>query len=436
MALVDVNRSAVVPEPVLKQASSKPGALRLFRTFTSPNFTVTITWALSLIMYIYASNAIENLRYFRFMVYAERLTDESTFESFFWIFVAFVTFSFGTLVAKYTFRNVSKSTYTFVLDPKKASQYLIYAFVFTFAVAFIWIFSAVQTVGGVLNLAALAASENTVARDAVLGAAFPGGRLISSGFVGIALYAAVLFIDTSKRKGNLRVRTTSLVIFLVAMAYLALIPVLVSGRINFFIACIGSFVAATLVNGKVLGSRHLLLGLGAMVFVWIIKENLRLGHVMEDVSALDQGFQGLVFYFYNDLLNALNTVGHFDGHNTLGWYSMRFVFFFTFTDDTFARFIAEDTAYYAQWISAGEVPFLSAPLVDFGLAGLFLLFGMGMLTQLTFEKAKHHITYKTLYGIVFACLLLSTHSSYITSQEVVYSSVLIAMISSRAKVRK
>ena len=382
-----------------------------------------------------ASSLGNEYAYFHYMIAQEMLIDDSTLSSYIWLLIAILTFSSGAFFFSVSRRqhSVPPQSYQSIqffasqIDQNAAVKALCIAFFATFLVAFSWVGSAIFQFGGVTKLMSLAASENRLAREVLLNASFPGGRLISSGFIGIAVYSAALIgagrSDTSIRKSYLVG-----CIYILAMAYLAVIPILLSGRINFFVAMIGSLVAYSYSSRRLISGRYVILGVGFLVAVWTAKEYFVLGHIANDVTVASQGLEGLAFYIYNDLLNVLNTIGKFDGNYTYGWYSLKFVFFFTFTDKEFFQYIAEAREALGYYVTAGEIPLLGAPFVDFGVFGFIVLFGLGFWVQYAYFQSARNIAYVAIYGLLFAGLILSVHSSYITSQEVIYSVLLVRLL--------
>jgi oligosaccharide repeat unit polymerase len=399
-----------------------------FRRLTSPVMLMTIVWSISLVTYTIASSLGEDFTYFHLLVTQERLIDDSTYMSFVWLSISFLAFISGTFFLRSMVRH-SRALRFSNIDEAKAIKVLVVAFFVTLMVALLWLGGAIAQFGGITNLATLAASDNAMAREVVLSASFPGGRLISSGFVGIAVYAATLLAGGSIGKGGTFYRRRMIgIIFILSMSYLAISPILVSGRINFFVAMIASFISATYASQRLIGVKFIIIGVILLAVVWTAKQYFTLGHIAEDVSVADQSIQGIIFYFYNDILNVLNTIGKLDGYHTYGWYSIRFLFFFTFTNKQFLPFIADGRDQIAYYVSAGEIPLLGAPFVDFGIAGVFFLFLFGILVQYSYLNSAKFTPHIAIYGILCACLVLSVHSCFITSQEIVYSVILVRFL--------
>jgi hypothetical protein len=300
-------------------------------------------------------------------------------------------------------------------------------------VAFLWIGVAIIQFGGIFNMAALAASENRSARELIVSAAFPGGRLISSGFIGLAVFSAACLGSSARTGSPTRLGLKAILLF--SLLYLAVVPILTSGRINFFVAAIGAYVAAAMAAQRLIAFRYAMAGILALAVSWTAKQYFSLGHI-SDASATDQAVEGLLFYFYNDILNALNPIGNMDGNYTLGWYSARFVFFLTFTNEIFRKAIAENLAHVGNWMTAGEVPFLAAPYVDFGVLGLVVIFLAGYFCKRAYHRANRQIHYLAIYGLCFATIVMSIHNSYLTSQEIVYNIILVAWVSRFVRKRK
>ncbi|WAC28696.1 O-antigen polymerase [Ancylobacter sp. SL191] len=396
----------------------------VFLLLISPLFILSFTWAIGLIGYEVGGLIGQNYSYFAFMVYALKLVPQSTPFGYLWLLLGYLFFATGVVAAGVwnrrqppDYSNV-RSFFFF--------KVLLILFSVTSVVAFMWIGVAIIQFGGLAAIMEVAASDNVAARDAIVGAAFPGGRLVSSGFIGIAVLCAGRLALTEVPM-TFPQRLAIVGMFIVALIYLSLAPILISGRINFFIACIGSFVAASIVRGRIIGVGYLLIGVGMLAFVWTIKQYFVMGHVTDE-SVAQQGWQSILFYLYNDVYNALVPVQNNEGDLALGWYSLRFVFFLTFTNKWFQAYNAEAIIDAQEWMGGGEIPLLGAPYIDFGFGGLIVLLVMGYATQIVFMKCRRHFFYASAYGLIFACLLLSTHSAYLTSQEVAYNLIVIGAV--------
>lgn len=152
------------------------------------------------------------------------------------------------------------------------------------------------------------------------------------------------------------------------------------------------------------------------------------------ISPIDQAIQGFLFYVYNDFSNAINPIGNLDGRFSYGWESLRFIFYFTFTEDFGLAIVRENDAYIGHIKVAGEIPMLSAPYVDFGLFGIPLLAAMGYFCQRVYYLARFDNAFAPMYGLVFAALVLSVHACYLTSQDSVFNLIIVFLLSSFALV--
>jgi len=225
------------------------------------------------------------------------LSDQSTILSFVWLIIAFLFFFAGATLTPILFKYEKFNQNT--INGNKLFQLFIRLFLFTSAVAFLWVGVAIIQFGGVSSLVTLAQSDNLVARDVILAASFPGGRLISSGFIGSSVLAAYLLVKVT----NPMRKKIIILIFILSMTYLALIPILLSGRINFFVAAIASFITASYAQQRLIGINYILIGILTLSMVWTAKQYFSLGQTEGalGVSATDQGLEGMLFYFYNCL---------------------------------------------------------------------------------------------------------------------------------------
>ncbi|KQT10826.1 hypothetical protein [Ramlibacter sp. Leaf400] len=398
----------------------------VFHRLIAPESTVLIAWGVGLVMFAIAVANAQSMPYFTLLVHKEGLRDISTPFAFLWLTLAILAFVLGSRLGDRKPRPVAHG------HAFERGNAIVVAFILTGGVAFAWIGMAVVQLGGVAQMAALAASENLIARERILNAAFPGGRLISSGLLGLAVLAAAQLGAVTRPDARGRPSVTLILVLAGSLAYLAIVPILTSGRINFFVAGLGAFVAASLAAARPLPLRYVLVGAAALAASWTAKQYFTLSHI-SDASATQQGFEGLLFYFYNDLLNALNPVENMGEHKTWGWYSVRFVFYLTFTNNSLRSIIADDISHMESWMSAGEVPFLTAPFVDFGVLGLLVLIAAGYFCRRMYRMSINGVEYAAIYGICFATLTMSVHNSYLTSQEVVYNMLLILVVGRSAR---
>jgi hypothetical protein len=291
---------------------------KIFYLLTSPFLVVLISWGMALVIFNIASELDQTYDYFHLLVRLEGLNDKSTTESYVLLASSLFSFYVGVLYANTVFKKSQATHLAYQLDVNLAVRNLTIAFFFTTTVAFLWVGVSIIEFGGIGRLAAIAASENIVARQAILSGAFPGGRLVSSGFIGLAIFSIVLLSINQFTKNKHKIIV--IFILIISFIYLGLIPILVSGRINFFITLLASFITVCYVQKKIIQIKYLISGMLLLATVWTGKEYFNLGHIAEETSAIKQGLEGMLFYFYNDMLNVLNTIDKTDGYYHYGWY--------------------------------------------------------------------------------------------------------------------
>ena len=413
----------------------KPGVgYGLFNFLTAPLVVVPLIWLVALAVYFTLVTSGADYAYFNRLVSIEGSVDDANWASFAWLTASAFAFVVGVMVIDQTATVKAISSNLKFNGPTSAVRVVTVAFSFTAVIAFLWVGGAIIQFGGLGSLIALAANENNQARDVIVSASFPGGRLVSSGFIGIAVYSAAIIAsgrELMARNDLFRVAA----ILVSSLLYLGVIPILVSGRVNFFVAVIGAFVASTYSSGKSIPFKYLFVAVILLSLVWTAKQYFTLSQVMEEASASEQGVEGLLFYVYNDVLNALNTLGNPSEMYTWGWYSIRFIFYFTFTDKQFLTSIYEARLDVGKYVTAGEVPMLAAPIVDFGYAGFFILVVFGAWSQYWYRMARCSLQGAAIYGMTVACLLLSVHANFLTSQEVAYSILLVALMCRASQTR-
>ncbi len=410
--------------PTTRRAHGRMGSpgFSIFVACLSPMRVMVFTWLLATAVYLYVSSNLVGYTYLEYLMFAENSFDHSTGFSLLFLCIQLLFFWGGTAM-------VRGSPSTRPLAPASGGPApfnvapLVRLTLFTAVIASLWIGGAIVQVGGPGQLVALAASDNITARDILRGASFPGGRLLTYGFIGLATVGAAYVVRVERPKQ----RAVLFAVMFVSFASLAVLPIFVAGRITFVVACIGAFLAACLSARRFIGLKYVVVGAAVIVVVWTAKQYFTLGHIdaASGVTAGEQAYQGALFYFYNDMLNALNAVEMTRGDHTYGWFSLRFIFFMTFTDNLFLDLIRSSRQGLGQWMSAGEVPLLSGVYVDFWWFGSFLLVVFGIVSQLAYVKCTSSAASAAAYSLVFSGLLMSTHSGFLTSQELAYNFILI-----------
>jgi len=389
----------------------------------SPTFVLSAAWLIGFVMYFVAASLRYELSYLRFL--AAQVPDLATSYSYIWLVVAFLAMMGGIALAN--FQN-AQTAGTAIKPWSEPHSYraIVIAFIVVAATAFLWVGITVLQVG-LGQMISLAASENVEARDLVLDAQFPGGRMISNGFMGIAVFVASFIALPRKTPLKSDKLTILIAIWGFSLFYLGIMPILISGRINFFAAIIGSYIAACIVQRRLYAVQLIPVGLAAMALVWGAKQYFSMGHVTTE-SPLAQAVQGALFYFYNDMANSLNIVGNIEGNYSFGWESLRFIFFFTFTDDLMLSLTADHRLHSGVFKDAGEFPLLTAPYVDFGYAGLALLVLFGFIVQWLYNASRRDPRFAAACGLAISGVAMSTHSAYLTGQDLMFNIFLVIIL--------
>jgi hypothetical protein len=394
-----------------------------FWTLISPMSVVILAWSIGLAGYFLGRYFRYELPYLRFLSAA--VPEISTGYAFVWLLTSLLAFFVGTIIAKKRHRRVP-IVVSDTWSEDRAFRALVVAFLFISTVATLWVGVTVAKFG-IGALIALTNEQHMVARSIILDAAFPGGRIVSGGFIAISVFSATLMAAPRDRPLGWKRKLQLGAMFFVGMAYLALIPILISGRINFFAAVIGSYIGVCIVKRRLYGFKYLPIAALLMTVVWGAKEYFTLKHVTT-VSAWDQAYQGALFYYFNDVSNGLNIIGNLNGYYSWGWESARFGYFFTLTDDFGLARALRNSEYTGDIKTAGEYPLMMGPYVDFGFMGLVWLGIIGFACQSAYIKAYLDTRYAALYGLVFAALAMCVHASYITNHDIVFNCIVVAIL--------
>jgi hypothetical protein len=129
------------------------------------------------------------------------------------------------------------------------------------------------------------------------------------------------------------------------------------------------------------------------------------------VASLRYSVNKALFYFTNDVGN-LNRGVAFVSERSYGFESFQFVFRYLFIEKTIQeQFLQSFYTGTKPYGAGGGFTALGIPYLDFGIAGLLLIFLWGYVAQGTYVKAHQSVFAAQIYGLLAASIVLSWHAA-------------------------
>lgn len=289
---------------------------------------------------------------------------------------------------------------------------------FALGVTLLWIAVSAAQLGGLGNLIRMTQESSYETRQVLLqNKLFVGMRLLYASFVATGAYGAFAYayhLRTGALTAAERLRSATL--FVTAAAALFILPIVMSQRILLFLMVLSAYVGSIMISGRYWGIKYLPFAAAFLFIGWSIPDYLTLTQTTSiQTSVIELGYQKLIFYFSNDMFNAIQPLGA-DIDHTYGVFSTQFLQAFTFTLAYFRDMFRDVFRTYDDMMGGGTFPMFTAPYIDFGVFGLVFISFVAMAMTIVFEKAKSDARYALFYGIIGASLILGTHSAYYTHQ--------------------
>lgn len=395
----------------------------------SPLRLILAGWGLTAAIAVLALNLPERFDLLPVFMAREAIgTAEFTLSAAVWLMTAMLCIAAGDLAGRVAPYPAAPRT-----DLNKAARITCLANLLLLGVTLAWVASAAGRIGGARGLATLALADSLLARDLLLeNKLFTGMRLFYAALPATgALAAAILTAGRGRLEPAAR-RACRLTLALNAAA-LVLLPIVMSQRLLLLQFLLSAYLAACAIRGGPFGLGRVFLAVALFLGVWTLRESLTNPSIQR--GALDLGVQKLAFYFVNDLWNAFAPLSK-EVPATLGANTVKGLMFLTFTDGIFADLLDARLAAAESVRGGGEFPLLTAPLVDFGVAGgaAFLML-LGYALRRAHARAGRSLAGAAIYGQVGAALLFSAHGLYLTHQNFLVSLLIIAAICRLARAR-
>jgi hypothetical protein len=175
-------------------------------------------------------------------------------------------------------------------------------------------------------------------------------------------------------------------------------------------ALFGGLITFMIASSKSLPLRYPIMSLLLGFVVWTGQEllliRLSAGGILGSVQ---HGISRVLYYFTNDIGN-LNRALLIDGHS-YGYYSFNFVFKYLFIEPRAERVLLRGVqSDVLQYKAGGTWTALGTPYIDFGVAGLLIIFVWGYISQLAYARADNSLFAAQMYGLLGSVIMLSWHA--------------------------
>ena len=396
-------------------------------TVFSPSKLFVVTWLLAVgAAYIGPANIV----YKRYNVVPVTFTVEGLL----WIGSATVAFLAGALIANRTLLTIRSPLGTVKerLDAinwtksdfwtLRAALVAIYVFAIVILLLLIfWTGLAIREVGGLESFVSLTYQNwHKVRRLWPAQKPFTGGRLLYTGLISVVIFSASgLALLKQQRKLNTdnelrhrRFRRLFLILLLLGLVPLMVLPILVSQRLLLATALIGATISYLMVSPQGIPIRYPSIGVFLGFSVWTTQEVVRIGFSSGGLTAsLRYSVNKALFYFTNDVGN-LNRGVAFVSERSYGFESFQFVFRYLFIEKTIQdQFLQSFYTGIKPYGAGGTFTALGIPYLDFGIAGLLLIFFWGYVAQGAYVKAHQSVFAAQIYGLLAASIVLSWHAA-------------------------
>lgn len=352
-----------------------------------------------------------------------------------WVGVSLLTFVIIGLAATKTIPRTVSGVRPAELSSAVRVAALAHAFIVV--VVIIWVLVGAKSVGGFDRLVALAAEQDTyVAKTALLDSKlFPGMRLFYTGLDGLGVFGASVFVinlqSENRNRGDMR---AGLLMFLVSAVVLSLLPIILSQRILLIHMVLSTFIAVSVVSGRLFQLRYGLALIALLLAVWSLRESVTVGEWASEYSALRIGLEKLLYYIVNDFYNAVVPFSTEIPH-TLGFLSFGFILAYTPMGGAVYSLLAERADVINDLRAGGAYPALTAPYVDFSWFGIILIAALALVFAWVFNKAQRSFTYAMIYGQIGGALLLSPHSAWYSNPNFSFNVLLTCFVCAFIKKR-
>jgi hypothetical protein len=342
-----------------------------------------------------------------------------------WIILSILVYFAGDLAARISVS--SPKTVMTSFDLERASTAVFFVNLVLISITGLWIILSAANLGGLVNLAAMAYTDSTGARDVLLGnKLFTGMRLFYAALPATGCMATAILTMALYKPLSRKARILCFITLSINVVALFVLPMVMSQRLLLFQLLISSYLVTCVLRKRIAGLGWLAFASLLFLTTWVLRESVT--NILIQRSALDIGVQKLAFYYVNDLWNGFAPL-HVDIPHTFGGVSLRGFMFLTFTDGMFTQILAPKMADLDSVLGGGDFPFFTAAFVDFGpLFGALFIGFCAFVFRLVFVKAHQSVIWACIYSQLGAALLFSTHGIYFTHQNFLFSIAIIGLM--------
>lgn len=400
--------------------------MHITRKAVSPAVLFVTTWILAHIAAFFGPSGEVYQRY-------DIVRVTFTVEGSLWVVISTIVFLFGTVVAgRKRLTVLSHNTFAADADKDRISWQLWkmnlalpFFFIFTFGILFlllIWTFLAINEVGSLTGfITETYRNWSTIRRLWPAQKPFVGARLLYTGLISVPIFSAsglALYKEAEMQEGNEHYHQVQVwvVLLILGLVPLMILPLIVSQRVLLASALVGATTAYTTIRAKGVSLKYpigsLLVGFAVWTAQEIVRAGLSTGTIVESIS---YGLDRILFYFTNDIGNLHRGIA-FASEQTHGFKSFSFIFRYLFiSDQVKVGFLQPQLLSLEPYQAGGGFTALGIPYIDFGIAGLILIFIWGYVAQVLYHRSKRSIVSAQMYGLIAASIVLSWHSSFLSS---------------------
>ncbi|WP_417690096.1 hypothetical protein [Roseibium sp.] len=298
------------------------------------------------------------------------------------------------------------------IDFNKAAQITFSLNLLFLVVTFLWVFASAAKMGGFRAMIILVQLDALEAREALLdNKLFTGMRVIYASLPATGAMAAAI-LAAGRKTGLLAPveRRMATLTFTMNLIVLLLLPIVMSQRLLLLQLIMAAYFSVCMVHRKLVGRKYIPIGLGLFMMTWIGRESLTNATI--EASGIEVGIQKLFFYFTNDLLNSFMPINEQFDH-TLGYFSFKFITYFTQTEGILRDVLAERLEAMGKIRGGGSWSILTMPYVDFGAVGASIyIAALAALSIVVFHKGTENVIWAAIYGQFAGAYVLCTHAMY------------------------
>ncbi|WP_299938801.1 hypothetical protein [uncultured Pelagimonas sp.] len=401
----------------------------------SPLVLLTVAWVITIAVAVLPFLDPERFDIALLMLAREQMTVEDfTWKGASWLILAYLVFAMATFLTRIALPQ--PGPFRGRGDINRAARVAFATNLVFLGVTLLWVYLTARQVGGIRALIVLVQLDALEARETLLNnKLFKGMRVIYASLPATGTIAATL-LAVGARNGNLgkTERLLCLLTFGFNLVVLILLPIVMSQRLLLLQLIMAAYFSTCMVHRRLVGLQYLPIGFALFMTSWIGREAITNASIQ--ASALEIGFEKLVFYFSNDLLNSFMPFNR-EFEHTHGYFSFKFAMFFTQTEDYFRVLLADSLSQIDNIRGGGEWSVFTTPYVDFGAVGAALyIAGLAIISRIAFHKGFESVTGAAIYGQFAGAYALSTHSMYFAQTNFVAMIIVLVFVGSFAKERR